>query len=64
MQRSNDVNLHDVHHDLLNHIAVISTNAELLQDSSLDADQAEIVGDIVSAARKAIEASQELRAAL
>lgn len=52
------------HHTLLNHIAVVSSYAHLLSDTELDPDQAEMVGEIASAAKRALAVANELGAAL
>lgn len=53
MQQPADEDPDDLHHSLLNHLAVITTNAHLLKDSTLDDDQKEIVADIADAADQA-----------
>lgn len=64
MQRRTEVSSGDLHHRLLNHIAVVSTNAYLLKDSSLDDDQAEIVSDIIGSMEQAHAVASELGEAL
>jgi hypothetical protein len=54
----------ELQHKLLNHIAVVSTNAHLLNDTPLDAYQAEIVSDIIASAKQALEVSRQLGASL
>lgn len=47
-------------HTLANHLAVVSSNAQLLKDARLDPEQAEIVADILHAANEANSLSREL----
>jgi hypothetical protein len=52
----------DLHHDLLNHIAVMSTFAELLTFTELDDEQAEMVSDIIDAGAAANSTVREMGA--
>ena len=49
-----------VHHVLLNHIAVVSTYTQLLQDSALDDDQKELLSELAISVEHAHTLATEL----
>ena len=60
MQERAETNAREQHHTLLNHISVVSTYGHLLSDTELDEDQAEIVGEMIGAASRALTVANEL----
>ena len=56
--------LRGLHHALLNHIAVVSTYAHLLEDSVLDPDQRDLVKELLVSADAAHALATRLGSAL